>query len=612
MQLGVEMDLGQVLRSMVLVARHTLGACWPSRVALLFRGAHKALMTYVSRQPASFPVVTVLESESHWAVCAHSGASCVLYDGLRDPVVRDQACAVRLHLQELKGYSAETTQLQTCKLPHQPDGWSCGHRAVATFKKICSNIVEGQPLPVELACCDLNIKDLVGWCLEQHETTRSIPGTPPQQKKKRKSLSCVSSQKTKAPKTDGSESKKEGERVALLWGVPHKVFQKVHYENKCVPEQGHWSQFLTALACHSGHSCLVCKHLASRISEAQQAAAKEKTFSGMAAEHEKEAAHAPSVHAGNLEPSLSESPSSSVSVGEPGANLMESSKDAAPPKVNLREWIRNNRSDIYDPLPPMPGKKLQYWCKICHCALQFQCNGTLDYVKLHEGRKKHQRALQAPGTNGEAAVLTGECPGVDVADSRNPIHALRDSVQNWVQGGQPKLLDTPGCCSPLSRAEFIVLPNGEICIRSSKCIKQKPFEARMCPECEPLAASKELLQEIAKWSFRIDMCTLAWKMTQGHACEQEQLQLMQGKDYCAFGVADDLRLFSDPSRSCLQKIRLIQHKFHSIPRSRRNPSLTHLMDFYLCAVPHQHSSDPEVQAHAVLAQSMTQAGHIDW
>ena len=547
MQLGVEMDLGQVLRSMVLVARHTLGACWPSRVALLFRGAHKALMTYVSRQPASFPVVTVLESESHWAVCAHSGASCVLYDGLRDPVVRDQACAVRLHLQELKGYSAETTQLQTCKLPHQPDGWSCGHRAVATFKKICSNIVEGQPLP-----------------------------------------------------------------VALLWGVPHKVFQKVHYENKCVPEQGHWSQFLTALACHSGHSCLVCKHLASRISEAQQAAAKEKTFSGMAAEHEKEAAHAPSVHAGNLEPSLSESPSSSVSVGEQGANLMESSKDAAPPKVNLREWIRNNRSDIYDPLPPMPGKKLQYWCKICHCALQFQCNGTLDYVKLHEGRKKHQRALQAPGTNGEAAVLTGECPGVDVADSRNPIHALRDSVQNWVQGGQPKLLDTPGCCSPLSRAEFIVLPNGEICIRSSKCIKQKPFEARMCPECEPLAASKELLQEIAKWSFRIDMCTLAWKMTQGHACEQEQLQLMQGKDYCAFGVADDLRLFSDPSRSCLQKIRLIQHKFHSIPRSRRNPSLTHLMDFYLCAVPHQHSSDPEVQAHAVLAQSMTQAGHIDW
>ena len=137
------LDIGQVLRGCLAVARAFFGDEWTHHVTIVSCGD----LTSFHGQVAD-TLFGVLYSDSHWALlCVHEGQG-VVFDGKRNPVCWNQAAAFLHHLKEAGCKVSGSQQKASC--PQQPDEWSCGHRVIAAMDLILDSLQVSGVLPKKL------------------------------------------------------------------------------------------------------------------------------------------------------------------------------------------------------------------------------------------------------------------------------------------------------------------------------------------------------------------------------------------------------------------------------------------------------------------------------
>ena len=137
------LDLGQVLRGCLAVARNFHGNRWPEHITILSCG------DLASRHGQNAHMTCgLLCSETHWALLCISEGQGIVYDGLGDTVCFNQASAYMAHLRE-SGHAVKEKLLKA-QCPKQGDAWSCGHRVIVALGAILDHVESVGDIPRQL------------------------------------------------------------------------------------------------------------------------------------------------------------------------------------------------------------------------------------------------------------------------------------------------------------------------------------------------------------------------------------------------------------------------------------------------------------------------------
>ena len=135
------LDLGQVLRGCIAVAKNFYGDGWPQQLSI---GDCGDLASW-KHQSMGQSLCGLLYSQSHWALLVIHDGQGMVYDGKLDKVCWNHATAFVHHLTE-QGYPM-SGELVAAKCPRQEDTWSCGHRAIACLDLALEGIQQQGIMP---------------------------------------------------------------------------------------------------------------------------------------------------------------------------------------------------------------------------------------------------------------------------------------------------------------------------------------------------------------------------------------------------------------------------------------------------------------------------------
>lgn len=571
-------------------------------------------------------LAAVVYNDRHWALAMHHRkfqglSSTIVYDGKCSDLIRDQATALMHHCGEV-WRTDSPPPVQTGKVPSQDDDWSCGWRLLCALDAALHHWQKNGELPHELeekhvglpAVCEM-IKSFASWQeIRPSEETPSAKKSKPSQlvgapvsddqaeptpskslkpaeevlcpvlddqemepieptprPKKRKSQQEEG--KTSAKKVKGASLQRKGEEIAKEHGIDHNImFQKRHQEGGIVIPNGHWKLFLESLARGQRNVCSICQDLQSLCSATPFTPQEEQTHRDDALEDA----------SGNVD-------------------LAPRGRPQAGQRLRcVHRWIEEERKGIYRRLT---GPNIPYWCYVCKKQIHVVRSCNEKYVLEHEKSMTHRKGLcltNAAEQIVQADALEGPCAGFLVSNPAFPLNVLSESAANWLSAGCPHVRSRPHeVPSALSevRLNEECEDKAELRFRSAKCETKMVRANEACSTCFKLG--RKSLKELATWSFMIDLGHYSSALFYNPHKAEDQLKVIEGRDYKTLGLAGALMDDIFKIRSAKQKIAFISSRFQCFPKCRRSTSLQQFMSI---ALPEHalHASNDEMALYGDL------------
>ena len=164
-----------------------------------------------------------------------------------------------------------------------------------------------------------------------------------------------------------------------------------------------------------------------------------------------------------------------------------------------------------------------------------------------------------------------QCQGVPGNDRALPLHPIVDSVLNYIQAGQPRLLVAQGEQDPM--ADVIFDCRDSVFVKSRQCTGRCRRVDVACAACLSLCRKKAFRVCLASRSYQVDLARYAHVLF--HAGDPEIRvveQTIRERDYMALELSgndfDDIAAM--PSK--LDRIRRIRKRFLHIPAWRMSPA----------------------------------------
>lgn len=247
--------------------------------------------------------------------------------------------------------------------------------------------------------------------------------------------------------------------------------------------------------------------------------------------------------------------------------------------LETADWLQEHRSEIYEKQPG--NQKLRYFCKICQVSICFHRRHSLKFVLDHEKSAKHSRQQGEVDTlvSNDYKKSAGRCSGIMLNAVGHPLFNICQSVQIWMEAGQPQIKTLEGE-SPqlLDLLAFQADVAGNVCARSPQCTSQVEQEG-LCHPCHAAVHKKRLPQLLDEWACKIDMARVAF-LRFHHPAEASRLEaLLSERGYLARGVAADMQELLKLDLKALSH--RVNEKFLSVPKLRRSVQLQHFMDHIL-------------------------------
>ena len=273
-----------------------------------------------------------------------------------------------------------------------------------------------------------------------------------------------------------------------------------------------------------------------------------------------------------------------VCVEEPTARKAGRPKKGTP-QLNLEKWMLDNRPGIYQ----VVDKEQHLWlCRLCNRKLKLQRDG-LTFVRKHEDCQLHAAKLQLVQNNAADSVVQQEqeqkpCMGIlldQKTDSGSYVAELlqgsQQSIRNWVSAGMPHSAgDEKG--KLLQSASFVETTDG-ILFRHTDCSGEQSYGP--CHKCFSLSRNVAFINEIKRWSWRLDQVQLSHCLVLGTPEElRETEECVRSRDYFQHdqhGKELARLLHLNP----IDAVCRIKTSICSIPHGRRSMSLQSLIDLRL-------------------------------
>ena len=409
--------------------------------------------------------------------------------------------------------------------------------------------------------------------------------------------------------------------------VSHTTFQKKHYEAGIAPPQGHWHSFLGHMQGGTADpvACAVCRQL---LHENKDGHCERAPMAGgedghcerapMADGQDGHCERAPIADgqdghcerapiAGGDEPQAGPEMPGPRKPGRPR-------KDEAPgSRWSLSMWVHEKRADVYLATDKSQLKSATYYCRACCRQISFGTQTCEAKVLRHEQYKTHVEGLRK--LRGDAAIQPANA-GAQKADPAGPRRecagllasklVLKDSIETFVQFGQPRLLYNEHETDWLASVSFQVLPQ-DIAVRSTGC---KGFLEGLsaCSACVKAANQRKFKEALAKQVFMIDLCVLSYKCIycpadELHSFKEELRQRDYQQQNLAGSDLDRLLRIKDN----LEVSRAVAARVDTTPAWRVSSSLRKFWDAWLTRPQKHHQTSTEAEAYGCLARGMMDA-----
>ena len=160
------------------------------------------------------------------------------------------------------------------------------------------------------------------------------------------------------------------------------------------------------------------------------------------------------------------------------------------------KWLETDRPGMYTRFKP-DGDELLVKCNACKSVVNVHRESTDFFIKQHEGYVKHKKAVSsADGT-------LCQCKGMLVKEACSklePLKGFEEAFVLWAAADFPSHSHSAGEHACFLDSEKEVRIRSEICEREDHNVQP---ESNWCSHCEKLATSKEFLQRVARWVFRL-------------------------------------------------------------------------------------------------------------
>ena len=619
-------DLPQVVRGVMAVCHYRVREPWTADVGLLNAG-NEQRARLLRRQMHVGTILAVVYSDNpgHWAllVVDKGTSTACLYDGLGNATCADMARAFLLS-DEVREWAAQHISLCKSEVAAQPDAWSCGHRVIATADLVLEHLAASGSLPRKLQGPTVaDVKKFIP-AASNEEAAPAAAGddpapvrTPKRARRAGSAESPVSPMVPKVPRRGRAESTrarseppakkvKPSEEPARKMKpsacpISHARFQKQHCLADLPAIKGHWGFFLEACEDPSTvTACPVCVELLKEVRPGSQTSQLVLQEPGDVEDAKAEAAVDAVVPVAAAE-DASSSEAKGNKRGRPRRGEVKS--------WCLAAWVRSRRSDVYVQTDRSLLKSATYFCRACNKEIQFQTQSCKKKVLRHESYQSHIKGLaklrgtllQAPSRAG-AVVLgsSGSEPCCGIMASKHP---LKESIESFVQHGQPRMQHAPQEKDPLEDIRFEVLSQ-DIGIRSAKCQGQAG-SMTACGPCVQAAKEKGFKAAVAKMAYTIDLCLLTFHSSCSTAQEFESFKAsLKERDYYVSGLAgqDWDRYLKIPSK--LDLCRAVASKLEAMPAWRVSASLSRFFEQWLKKPHRTHSTDTEAEAYTSLVRDL--------
>lgn len=623
--MGSKLTLSQIVHGLAGMAKNARGDSWAEDIIIQsFTVLERS--EYLSLFSSPRVIFIILHDNTHWSLLAclvgHGEIWC--YDGAPTRGIREAAYTSCTFLCSALQFDF---QLKYAQVPHQKDGWSCGHRCVVhagyilqfveagkfralpesipdmvvsqtSFEAVCQlrpQVAPGIPRPPVLedeGSEQLFLPELVkkGIAAKSRGQKRMAEGdgdksgVPSESckptKKKRKSEQSETSKSSKTGSSDGKKCKEMSskERAAVIKDLEDELqtnhsfnhnrdFQKEHKSRKVSMGKGHWHQFLFALRDKEPLGCSACKACRKLLGMAPDDEAPPEPIQDVAKATEKALVAEQQTGA-----------QSARRRGRPRKGL-----DKAWP--GLQAWLDETRPGLYQIVDAETHKWL---CKVCNQVIKCQRDGDT-FIRKHESRGLHGtklallRSQSGDGSIVEAKVeeVAKPCCGVNITTGETDapeLHKLQESIALWVSGGMPMV---KGKDCTLAHASFACTPEG-IVFRHAEC--KAPTVLGMCHLCYSLAHNTHFHSDLRHWAWKLDLIQLCNYMAMNSRDEIAELEetILQ-RDYFQEEVhKHQLQRFL--KMNPVDAMQVIRNGVLSISHQRRSRSLQAIIDLRLSDV----------------------------
>ena len=416
--------------------------------------------------------------------------------------------------------------------------------------------------------------------------------------------------------------REKGTDLARQARIDHALFQREHYAHGVEEKPGHWRNLLMATAAPDEIlrplTCQVCIRLRQRMLEmgTDQAEATASNSSAVVAAEE-DAVMLPE---------------------ELGPQVHHKGR----PKKGEHRWrlaayIREKRSQVYTQTSQSWSKQAVYYCRACQVEKKFCSHTCKKKIDDHERSRRHRAGLRRLGIpwsgsenedDGDEGKDSGvedkpeeqmlavvpcdaanhqsqeyQCQGVPGNDRALPLHPIVDSVLNYIQAGQPRLLVAQGEQDPM--ADVIFDCGDSVFVKSRQCTGRCRRVDVACTACLSLCRKKAFRVCLASRSYQVDLARYAHVLF--HAGDPEIRvveQTIRERDYMALELSgndfDDIAAM--PSK--LDRIRRIRKRFLHIPAWRMSPAFRTFIEVRLPKTPEYCNQDSQALAHGALVQAL--------
>ena len=516
----------------------------------------------IKRQLDESPEHAAIYSDSHWAqLLATREGQAVYYDGsqgLQKQVCHDNALSHVAELVEL-GWLETQPRLTVADVSLQAEAWSCGHRAALTLEYVLRLWMKdpGQlPASVPETIFEaVALKSLFTVCNSKQPPVP--PSTPPRRTssalvKTSPAASSGSTPRARVSKLAGSMAKKlqkqkqaqqaedkktkrqlkelqrRGAEFLEVAEITHGTFMSLHqtyFRSNTRP--GHWQAFLEAVAEEDRNlDCRACAELRARARGSEQPPA----------------APAPAAPAAIVAAELDGEDQPIVLGSEDRQrNKGRKKKVDNDGRTWLHRFIKEERSTVYRTTDKSYRPEVEYHCLACQCRVRFWTASNPSKLQQHESFQKHARGLarlrNEQQTRDQALVLLetakDRCCGIAAEDmcraciepfvshpwaehvvasrvassqdTTGPLHPFRESLNHFVQSGQPVMLYDAGEADPFQGVVFEycgqrgTVVSSRLCRKGESC--QRELDRGYCDECLRACSSKPMRKQVLKLSY---------------------------------------------------------------------------------------------------------------
>ncbi|CAE7455070.1 unnamed protein product [Symbiodinium sp. KB8] len=567
-------DLAQVAHGLLAACKHWGQELWNKRFGVVNVG-NEERGQLLRRQLHVQTCFGIVYSPSHWCLLVlhrppASPPIAYLYDGLASAVCADSAQAFLCHAQNA-GWTQSPLSLTLARVSRQPDEWSCGHRVIIKANLVLAHLHRFGTLPQSM---DGPTSQDVEVFLA--EASRGSSATNHASSSSHKPPAAAS---PPARASDDPLDVDDEEAVVLADLQPPAGCQTPKRRART------GDSFLDRSGSRSEGDAMSPPAVSPMVARVRRrAATKQSTPADRPAKKVK-------LRAADCQVSHTTFQKKHYEAG------------IAPPQGHWHSFLGHMQGGTADPVA----------CAVCRQLLHENKDGHCERVLRHEQYKTHVEGLRK--LRGDAAIQPANA-GAQKADPAGPRRecagllasklVLKDSIETFVQFGQPRLLYNEHETDWLASVSFQVLPQ-DIAVRSTGC---KGFLEGLsaCSACVKAANQRKFKEALAKQVFMIDLCVLSYKCIycpadELHSFKEELRQRDYQQQNLAGSDLDRLLRIKDN----LEVSRAVAARVDTTPAWRVSSSLRKFWDAWLTRPQKHHQTSTEAEAYGCLARGMMDA-----